>query len=102
MCVTPASLFRRNPVRLQKDDGYGRDCQGCICIFCCGGQHGYCWANHCGELPDNVPSHPYAVAMEMVYLAPNAQVSLFPWKDKKENVKLGVRHIRTFLRANRS
>ena len=52
-------------------------------------------------LPDNVPSHPYAVAMEMAHLAPNAEVSLFPWKDKPENVKLAVRHIRTFLRANR-
>ena len=52
-------------------------------------------------LPDNVPSHPYATAMEMVHLAPNAQVSLFPWKDTKENVALAVRHIRTFLTANR-
>jgi ABC-type nitrate/sulfonate/bicarbonate transport system ATPase subunit len=52
-------------------------------------------------LPDNVPSHPYATAMEMVHLAPTAQVSLFPWKDAKQNVKLAVRHIRTFLRANR-
>lgn len=53
-------------------------------------------------LPDNVPAHPYATAMEMVHLAPNSQVSLFPWKDNKENVKLAVRHIRTFLKANRS
>ena len=52
-------------------------------------------------LPDNVPSHPYATAMEMVHLAPNSQVSLFPWKDKPENVKLALRHIRTFLKANR-
>ncbi len=52
-------------------------------------------------LPDNVPSHPYATAMEMTHLALNAQVSLFPWKDKKENVMLAVRHIRTFLKANR-
>lgn len=52
-------------------------------------------------LPDDVPAHPYAVAMEMVSLAPNAQVSLFPWKDTKENTKLAVRHVRTFLKANR-
>jgi hypothetical protein len=52
-------------------------------------------------LPDNVPSHPYACAMEMVRLAPNSQVSLFPWKDSKENTALAVRHVRTFLRANR-
>ncbi len=52
-------------------------------------------------LPDNVPSHPYAVAIEMTHLAPQAQMSFFPWKDNKENVKLAVRHIRTFLKANR-
>jgi hypothetical protein len=52
-------------------------------------------------LPDNVPSHPFATAMEMAHLVPNAQVSLFPWKDKPENVKLALRHIRAFLKANR-
>ena len=52
-------------------------------------------------LPDDVPAHPYATAMEMVRLAPNSQVSLYPWKDTAENVALAVRHIRTFLRANR-
>ena len=31
-------------------------------------------------LPDDVPGHPYAVAMESVRLAPNAPVSLYPWK----------------------
>jgi len=52
-------------------------------------------------LPDDVPAHPYAVAMESARLAPNAQVSLYPWKDPKELVSLAVRHVRTFLRANR-
>jgi hypothetical protein len=52
-------------------------------------------------LPDDVPPHPYAVAMECVHLAPNAQVSLYPWKDTPDKIPLAVRHIRTFLRANR-
>ena len=52
-------------------------------------------------LPDDVPGHPYAVAMETVHLAPNAQVSLYPWKDTPDKIPLAVRHIRTFLRANR-
>jgi pimeloyl-ACP methyl ester carboxylesterase len=50
-------------------------------------------------LPDDVPAHPYAVAMESALLAPNAQVSLYPWKDTKDKIPLAVRHIRTFLRA---
>jgi pimeloyl-ACP methyl ester carboxylesterase len=52
-------------------------------------------------LPDDVPGHPYAVAMETVHLAPNAQVSLYPWLASKEQIALGVRHVRTFLRAHR-
>ena len=51
-------------------------------------------------LPDDVPAHPYAVAMETVHLAPHAQVSLYPWKDTKDKIPLAVRHIRTFLRAH--
>ncbi len=51
-------------------------------------------------LPDDVPAHPYAVAMESARLAPNAQVSLYPWKDPPDLIPLAVRNIRTFLRAN--
>ena len=52
-------------------------------------------------LPDDVPAHPYAVAMETVHLAPNAQVSLYPWKDTPDKIPLAVRHVRAFLRAHR-
>jgi pimeloyl-ACP methyl ester carboxylesterase len=52
-------------------------------------------------LPDDVPAHPYAAAMESARLAPNSQVSLYPWKDPPELIPLAVRHVRTFLKANR-
>ena len=52
-------------------------------------------------LPDDVPAHPYTVAMECALLAPNAEVSMFPWKEPKERIPLAVRQIRSFLRANR-
>jgi pimeloyl-ACP methyl ester carboxylesterase len=52
-------------------------------------------------LPDDVPSHPYAVAMEAAMLAPNAQVSLYPWQEKPEQIPLALRHVRMFLDANR-
>ena len=52
-------------------------------------------------LPDDIPAHPYAVAMEAAMLAPKAQVSIYPWKEPKERVPLALRHIRSFLRANR-
>ena len=51
-------------------------------------------------LPDDVPSHPYAVAMESAMLAPKAEVSIYPWKEPKERIPLAVRQIRSFLKAH--
>ena len=53
-------------------------------------------------LPDDVPGHPYAVAMESALLAPNAQVSLYPWKEPMDRIPLAIRHIRTFLSDHES
>jgi hypothetical protein len=52
-------------------------------------------------LPDDVPAHPYAVAMECAMLAPKAEVSMFPWKEPKERIPVAVRQIRSFLGAHR-
>ncbi len=52
-------------------------------------------------LPDDTPPHPYEVAMEAAMLAPNAEVSMFPWKEPPERIPLAVRQIRSFLRAHR-
>jgi len=52
-------------------------------------------------LPDEVPAHPYAVAMECAMLAPRSEVSIFPWKEPKERIPLAVRQIHSFLRAYR-
>ncbi|HYZ20586.1 MAG TPA: alpha/beta hydrolase [Rhodopila sp.] len=76
-------MYRTNPdfvLTVTRD--FVRDCQAPILV-----------------LPDDIPAHPYAVAMESALLAPEAQVSLYPWKEPKERIPLAVRHIRTFLRA---
>ena len=51
-------------------------------------------------LPDDIPAHPYAVAMEAAMLAPKAEVSMFPWKEPKERIPLAVRQIRSVMRAH--
>ena len=51
-------------------------------------------------LPDDIPPHPYAVAMEAAMLAPKAEVSIFPWKEPKERIPLAIRQIRSFLKAH--
>ena len=52
-------------------------------------------------LPDDIPAHPYAVAMEAAMLAPRAEVSMFPWKEPKERIPLAIRQIHSFLKAHR-
>jgi len=51
-------------------------------------------------LPDDIPAHPYAAAMETALLAPNAQVSLYPWKENDRKIEIALRHIRGFLSTN--
>ncbi len=51
-------------------------------------------------LPDDVPAHPYAVAMESAKLAPNSEVSIYPWKETKEQVAEALRHVHKFLQAH--
>jgi hypothetical protein len=52
-------------------------------------------------LPDDVPAHPLAVAMECAMLAPKAEISMYPWKDPPSRIPLAVRQVRSFLRAHR-
>ncbi len=51
-------------------------------------------------LPDDIPPHPLAVAMETVRLAPRSEVSLYPWKEPSEMIPVVVRQVRSFLRAH--
>jgi len=51
-------------------------------------------------LPDDIPAHPYATAMETALLAPNAQVSLYPWNENDRKIALALRHIRDILATN--
>jgi pimeloyl-ACP methyl ester carboxylesterase len=53
-------------------------------------------------MPDDIPPHPYAVAMESAMLAPKAEVTMFPWKEPKDRIPLAVRQIHSFLRAHRT
>jgi pimeloyl-ACP methyl ester carboxylesterase len=51
-------------------------------------------------LPDDVPAHPYAVAMETASLAPKSEVSIYPWKEPKDLIPQAVGQVRDFLRAH--
>ena len=51
-------------------------------------------------MPDDVPAHPYAVAMEVASLAPKAEVSMYPWKEPKDLIPQAVELVRSFLKAH--
>ena len=51
-------------------------------------------------MPDDSPPHPFSIAMESVLLAPNSEVSIFPWKEPKDRIPIAVRQVRSFLRAH--
>jgi hypothetical protein len=38
--------------------------------------------------------------MESARLAPNSEVSLYPWKETKEQIAQALSHVHTFLRAH--
>ena len=50
--------------------------------------------------PDNVPAHPYETAMEVASLAPNSELTRFPWKDSAEQIEEAVEQARDFLKRN--
>jgi pimeloyl-ACP methyl ester carboxylesterase len=77
-------IYRTNDFVLSVTRDFVRSCQTPVLI-----------------LPDDIPAHPYAVAMECAMLAPKAEVSVYPWKEPKERIPLAVRQVRSFLRAHR-
>jgi len=50
--------------------------------------------------PDDIPAHPYAAAMEVADLAPNAELTIFPWKDTQPHIDETVIHARRFLKEH--
>jgi pimeloyl-ACP methyl ester carboxylesterase len=51
-------------------------------------------------LPDDVPAHPYAVAVEAAQLAPKGELSLYPWKETPEQIAQALDHIGRFLHTH--
>jgi hypothetical protein len=51
-------------------------------------------------LPDDVAAHPYQTSMDVVALAPNAEVSIYPWKESAETKAQVVEHVRGFLKKH--
>jgi pimeloyl-ACP methyl ester carboxylesterase len=51
-------------------------------------------------LPDDTPAHAYQVGIDVASLAPNADISVYPWKDPPELKARTIKRVRNFLKAH--
>jgi pimeloyl-ACP methyl ester carboxylesterase len=51
-------------------------------------------------LPDDTPAHAYQASVDVASLAPNAEVTVYPWKDPPELKARTINRVRTFLKAH--
>ena len=51
-------------------------------------------------LPDETPSHPLRSSIEVASLCPNAEITVFPWKEPAELKARTIERVRRFLRAH--
>ena len=51
-------------------------------------------------LPDEIPSHPLQSSIDVASLCPNAEITVFPWKEPPELKARTIDRVRNFLRAH--
>jgi pimeloyl-ACP methyl ester carboxylesterase len=51
-------------------------------------------------LPDDTPSHPLQTSIDVASLAPNADITVFPWKEPADLKARTINKVRTFLKAH--
>ena len=51
-------------------------------------------------LPDDTPAHAYQTAVDVASLAPNAEVTVYPWKEPPELKARTINRVRSFLKAH--
>ena len=49
-------------------------------------------------LPDDIVAHPLQVSIDIASLAPNAEITVFPWKEPPELKARTINRVRTFLK----
>ena len=50
-------------------------------------------------LPDDLPGHPLQTSIDVASLAPNAEITVYPWKEPEELKQRAIDRVRRFLKA---
>ena len=53
-------------------------------------------------LPDDITAHPLQVSIDIASLAPNAEITVFPWKEPPELKARTINRARTFLKRHQT
>src|ERR1700756_2613635 len=53
-------------------------------------------------LPDDTTAHPLQVSIDIASLAPNAEITVFPWKEPPDLKARTINRVRTFLRRHQT
>jgi hypothetical protein len=51
-------------------------------------------------LPDDTPAHPLQTSIDVASLAPNAEITVFPWREPADLKERTINRVRGFLKAN--
>jgi pimeloyl-ACP methyl ester carboxylesterase len=51
-------------------------------------------------LPDDTPSHPLPTSIDVASLAPNAEITVFPWREPPELKARTINRVRAFLKSH--
>jgi pimeloyl-ACP methyl ester carboxylesterase len=78
------NLYRANPDFLYSvSRDFIRDCQMPMLV-----------------MPDNIPAHPHQTSVDIASLAPNAEITVFPWKSPPELKDRTTDRVRQFLKRH--
>ena len=53
-------------------------------------------------LPDDIVAHPLQVSIDIASLAPNAEITVFPWKEPPDLKDRTINRVRTFLKGHQT
>ena len=51
-------------------------------------------------LPDDTPAHPLQTSIDVASLAPNAEITVFPWREPEDLKQRTIARVRSFLKAH--
>jgi hypothetical protein len=51
-------------------------------------------------LPDDTPAHPLQTSIDVASLAPNSDITVYPWREPEDLRQRTINKVRTFLKAH--